>query len=1092
VTSADRFDAELGERGAVLVVDRVLRRVVKHHRDLRGVGLQVPHDQCYALSRDELARLVDPAELAVPIASLPERVVVVRGDRVQLAAGSVPALTELWRTIFHASVHRAFDELLAARGLTAAAIRERVHRIGQSEFDEIRSVLRQEHLLLPPIDATTIYIEFVALYLELSYFAPDALGRTFPAALDTSRIDAVIALDLDAGELLAKSRPPGAPETPVVDAPAIEPSLPPVAFVVPSARKAVSRARARGNHARAAILAIRAGDGDAAHRELGALVDQLARVLGGADTAGWVDALLPVAHFAAAQRSLRYGIGSRLLHDLQAACVEAEREVKVVDAIGWALSRGKRAFVRSLPATREVRIARHIHAAMTKVAACELATRDERLRLGAAVRAITARADAQLRTALRPAIVEALHAVGLEPHGVPERVAEKTLVDELLDRAVALGRLSLGDLRDAVSRNDLKLADLKASEVTGGDPLLRADDALAKSLDGVYQRGETYMRALQRVSSLFFATRVGRVLTRFALLPLLAAFAIVEGLQHMIAPVAGKLGYELELSSRTTLLGVAGFLWLLLHVRPFRDGVVLLMRYTWRGLRLVLFDLPSMLWRNRIMQWLWHTRLVRWGVRPMIPALIAALVADELGPWRWALAAGVFVVAALAMAARWVRVAEEVVEDWVVRSGRHLVHRLVPGLVKLTLELFARLLDLLERALYRVDEWLRFRSGQPTIALVLKGMFGTIWFFVAYVIRLYVNLFVEPTVNPIKHFPVVTVAAKIILPFIPAMLDGIASAATPLMGPQLGNGFAAFTVLVLPGLAGFLVWELKENWKLYQATRAKELEPLAIGHHGETVGRLLRPGFHSGTIPKLFTKLRRAAWKHDETAIAAAHEGLHHVEEVVATFADRQLASMLNEVAAFRATDVAATHVSIGSNSIKIAIECPSVGVEPVTIRIELQSGWLVASIEHGWIDRLDEPQRRIVETALTGFYKRAGVDIVREQLEDALRPMFSPAKHAAESAGTPLYDLDGDHLIVWPGRGFESEILYSLRSRRLRQSARGVAYAEQIVTLRPNQVLFNRQPVYWSVWATTWRYIERGDEPLRVISGRPLLDPIA
>ena len=157
MTAADNhFDAELAELGAALVADRVLRRVVKHHRDLRGVGLQVPHDQCYALSRDELARLVEPAELAVAFAALPERVVVVRGDRVQLAAGSVPALTELWRAIFHASVHRAFDELLAARGLTAAAIRERVHRIGQSEFDEIRSVLRQEHLLLPPIDATTI------------------------------------------------------------------------------------------------------------------------------------------------------------------------------------------------------------------------------------------------------------------------------------------------------------------------------------------------------------------------------------------------------------------------------------------------------------------------------------------------------------------------------------------------------------------------------------------------------------------------------------------------------------------------------------------------------------------------------------------------------------------------------------------------------------------------------------------------------------------------------------------------------------------------------------------------------------------------
>ena len=1062
--------SELAERGAVVVAERVLRRIVKHHRDLRGIGLQVPHDRCYTLTREELARLVDASELAVPIASLPARVVVVAGERAPTSV--------LWRNLFHAHVHRAFDELLAARGLTPAAIRERVHRIGQTEFDEIRSVLRQEHLLLPPIDATSIYVEFVALYLELSYFAPDALARTFPAALDTSRIDAVIALDLDPAALLAASRPPGAPDKPVLEQPAPAPAAPPPAFVLPAARKVAARARERGNHARAAIFAMRGGDPDIARRELVALVEQLGRVLGGADTAGWVDALVPVARVAAAQRSLRYGIGARLLHDLQAACTEADREVKAVDAIGWALSRGRRALVRSLPATREVRIARHIHAAGKRVSGCELATSDERVKLAAVVRAITAHADGQLRTALRPAILAALHGVGLTPSGVPERVAEKTLVDELLDRAVAVGRLSLGDLRDAISRNDLKLADLQLRELASGDPLLRADAALARSLDGVYQRGEMYMRSLQRMSSLFFATSVGRVLTRYLLLPLLAAFAIVEGLQHMIAPIAHRLGYHhVHLSSRGVLLGCAAFLWLLLHVRPFARGVVLLLRWTWRAIRLVLYEIPAAMWRNPMTQWLWNTRVVRYGVRPLIPALVVAALTGSLGPWRWAVAGGVFALAAIAMAARWVRVAEEVLEDWIVRSGRHLVRRLVPGLVKLTLEVFSRLLDLLERALYRVDEWLRFRAGQPAITLVLKGVFGTIWFFVAYVVRIYVNLFVEPTVNPIKHFPVVTVAAKIILPFIPSMLHGFAAAARPVMGPQLAGGLAAFTVLVVPGLAGFLVWELKENWKLYRATRAKELRPLAIGHHGETVGRLLRPGFHSGTIPKLFTKLRRAAWKHDENAVAAAHEGLHHVEEVVLTFADRQLASILDEVAEFHPGDVAATDVAIGSNTIRLAIACPSVAPEPATLRIELQSGWLVATLDPGWIRALDERRRQIAENALAGFYKRAGIDIVREQLEDALRAMDAPP-----------YDLDGDHLIVWPGRGFETEVIYSLRSRRMRHHVRGAPPPSEPVPLRPQNVLFARQPVYWSVWATSWKYVERGERPLRVIAGRPLL----
>ena len=39
-------------------------------------------------------------------------------------------------------------------------------------------------------------------------------------------------------------------------------------------------------------------------------------------------------------------------------------------------------------------------------------------------------------------------------------------------------------------------------------------------------------------------------------------------------------------------------------------------------------------------------------------------------------------------------------------------------------------------------------------------MLGLVWFFAAYVIRLYTNLLIEPQVNPIKHFPVVTVAGE--------------------------------------------------------------------------------------------------------------------------------------------------------------------------------------------------------------------------------------------------------------------------------------------------------------------------------------------
>ena len=48
-----------------------------------------------------------------------------------------------------------------------------------------------------------------------------------------------------------------------------------------------------------------------------------------------------------------------------------------------------------------------------------------------------------------------------------------------------------------------------------------------------------------------------------------------------------------------------------------------------------------------------------------------------------------------------------------------------------------------ERGIYRVDEALRFRPNQSSRVAVVKGVLATIWFAVAYVLRIYVNLLIE-------------------------------------------------------------------------------------------------------------------------------------------------------------------------------------------------------------------------------------------------------------------------------------------------------------------------------------------------------------
>src|SRR5207248_10049289 len=98
------------------------------------------------------------------------------------------------------------------------------------------------------------------------------------------------------------------------------------------------------------------------------------------------------------------------------------------------------------------------------------------------------------------------------------------------------------------------------------------------------------------------------------------------------------------------------------------------------------------------------------------------------------------------------------------------------------------------------------------------------------------------------------------------------------------NAVAGTIVWGIPGIFGFLVWELKENWKLYRANEAPTLSPVIVGSHGETMLRLMRPGFHSGTLPKLYAKLRRHERRHQEIRARRRLEELHHVEAAVKRF----------------------------------------------------------------------------------------------------------------------------------------------------------------------------------------------------------------
>lgn len=217
----------------------------------------------------------------------------------------------------------------------------------------------------------------------------------------------------------------------------------------------------------------------------------------------------------------------------------------------------------------------------------------------------------------------------------------------------------------------------------------------------------------------------------------------------------------------------------------------------------------------------------------------------------------------------------------------------------------------------------------------------------AYVARFYLNVLIEPKYNPIKHFPTVTVGHKLLLPVALPLTRAFAGPLGAVLGEGLGTAVAAVTVFLLPGLAGFLVWELKETWRIYAANRPATLRPAVIGSHGETMRRLLVPGFHAGTLPRAYRKLRRGlrdvhAGAGPRQALAArratsARAAIHHVEEAIARFVDRELCAL---VRAAGAADLRVVRVEAGASRVRVGLRA---GAAAWTWRLERVGALVVA-----------------------------------------------------------------------------------------------------------------------------------------------------
>lgn len=1080
------------ECGVRLVPDRLLRRVIKYHRRLSGVGYDVPHAGSYVLPADELLAIADENELGHRSEELPDSVILLPRPEKDTSTSREEVVVALWRAAFHASVHRELERARQQGALSAEQVRAKIHAIGQIEFDEIRLVLRQDDALLPPDDDISTYVEFAATYLELRAFAPHDVALVFPALGDAARVDVVVGADVDRERLLAASRPVNAPlpeELAKLQRPMREDVTVPVKRSEAHAddaavTRSADAAKAKGNGVRSMLLrvGVRGTETDV-RNELEAMMNRLAKTLGWKDApvVSWTVTLLPVLNMAAGATLLLWNVEARLLYDLQAACVDRERELYTVSLVEWALGLGRRPLKRPLPMQREVRILKHFDAAIAKLpkTAVPEPQRGAVLRL---LKAWRKRAELNLRALLGPSIEEALREVGLEAANAPERISRRKLVEELLDAVVAHGQISLGHLRDALARSSVKMHNLRAGEIVSGDALLRADLLLSRSLDGVYRRGEIYLRTLQKVSSFTFGTRLGRLATLYLILPLVAGYVVLSALEHTLGHfvITGMLHKHVEFMAPAAIGGVSAAVFALLHFQAARDAATWVLALLGSGLRALFLKLPGWLLRHPVVRAILSSDPVVVARRLIVkPALLAGGLLAPL--WFFvknrlivlAALGAVFVVLNVLLNSRSGMLIEEAVTDWMSRNWRMIRRRVLPGVFGLVMAFFRRVLEIVDRSIYRVDELLRFREGESRAAFYGKAFASVIWFFVTYLIRVYVNLLIEPYVNPIKHFPVVTVAAKIMLPMTQPMHDGMFTPLKSVIGPVLAESVTAPTVFVAPGIFGFLAWELGGNWRLYDQNRPASLPPTMIGSHGETMGAFLKPGLHSGTVPKLYAKLRRATLSRSRSALKH-REALAHVEEAVRCFAERELVPLLFECKAWRGGRLEVGPIDVASNRIRIELVCEELGPEGVRVAFEEQSGWLVGGIaQRGFLDRLDADQRVVFENLLAGLYKLAGVEIVREQV--------------AAVIGALPYDVSDDGLVVWPDGSYKASVTYDLRARGALLPGRathGLGVLPPMLEAR--KVLFRHEPVAWTEWIEAWS--ERSTPPARIVKGPTLL----
>ena len=940
-----RLDQWLESRapGGVLAPMRILERMETGgvawlgNRRLAARGYLV-------VSRQDLWRKVEPEELSVsPTRLLPDTVLlllkpnedetkllespglvrqaqapgVVTEEQERLEKKRSETLGKLTRRLVMARV----EQVLLERGWGPESSANFAELIPPCEMDEIRQVLARDGRGRPDSPTDRVLLEFLPWFGMLSSLEPERVGAFFPGlARQTANslaemLESKVRLDLIVRESLDTDYPfhPGGLAADEEPDPYLE-----------RHRRLAEEAEGQGQWVTAALEQVRESRLCVGKRSENALaraqanlrllVDAVGAPLGLDSEEGdaFLNALNPVLDKAEQGES---GEESAFLRNLQGMSDGLANKAYALDVVEYAISLGVRPWKRQLHYLGLVQVSGRLKTLLGLLPVMRVPD-TSRAVLQRLLGKSSLHAETQVRRLFHPLIDSALDDVGLQADNPLERVARRKIIQELIDRILDQGHITFYDLRDALSRNHLKMQDIRdPAEWLQGDPLLRLDRRLAAPLDGIYRPCPVYSRMLERVTSLGFGTGVGRWLVSKVIIPYgLAALLVVmvhalwehfggvskqavtatgeaaqavaeavqesqsQGLQETATKVAlsvhSKPPPSVLTPANLLALGALGTVFLLFTNHPVLRGAV------WRVLNAlgdvihwVVHDLPEILPSHPLflygVRWplsvVWHA-----VIKPLGVVLILLKLAGMDVDWTSPVLFGGWLLATVALLSRQARMTEE----WFVGVLREVLMALRSGVLGRALgvlnELFRAVTRWFDLQMANIENVLRVRQRDNAGQLGGRALLSLLWFPLGWLGRFTFVVLIEPMLHPLK-LPISFLAAKVIYPFLyPFTTDVAIPALTPMMGALTAGLVMGVIVFLLPNAFGFFFWEFRENRGLYEANRPERPAPDGAGPHGETMAVLLEPGLHGGVLPALFTKLRNASLPASEGGTRAA------------------------------------------------------------------------------------------------------------------------------------------------------------------------------------------------------------------------------